>query len=214
MFTGIIEGRGRIAALRRRGNDATVRVACTLDLTETQIGDSIAINGVCLTVVSLDAHAFTADISHETLARTTLGQLLVGGEINLERALRVGDRLGGHMVQGHVDGTGRVKAIVPSGDATDWHFECPLELMDEIVEKGSICVDGISLTVNGVTESGFQVTIIPHTAEVTSLGAKRVGDAVNLETDIVGKYIVSLARRGRLAGAGLSLDKLKEHGFA
>lgn len=219
MFTGIIEGQGRVTTLTRTANGARLTVETPFSLASDAIGDSIAVNGVCLTAVELLPHTFVAEASNETLAKTTLGELTAGAVVNLERALRVGDRLGGHMVQGHVDDTGRFLRRVPSGDATDYHFSAPAELMDAIVSKGSIAIDGISLTVNGCgygtsTEAGtFWVTIIPHTAAVTTLGSKAPGARVNLETDVVGKYIVSLAQRGRL-GPKLTHDMLKENGFA
>ena len=214
MFTGIVEARGTVRKITRTRAGARLHVSVELDLTDTRVGDSVAIDGCCLTATQVDHGAFTADMSAETLRRTTLGDLTVGQGVNVERALRLGDRLGGHIVQGHVDATGRIQRVVPAGDAANWHFTCPAELIDTIVEKGSITIDGISLTVNGVHEGGFHVTIIPHTAQLTALGLKGPGSAVNLETDVVGKYIVALARRGRLAhGGGLTLSKLEEHGF-
>ena len=215
LFTGIIEGIGSISALHKTSKGAELEIACPFSLTDAAIGDSIAVNGVCLTATSLAGERFTAVASHETLARTTLGDLSVGGMANIERALRVGDRLGGHMVQGHVDGVGKLVSRQRNGEAIDIWFSCPTELRDYLVEKGSIAIDGISLTINQVTEESFRVTIIPHTADWTTLGEMPVGNAVNLETDVVGKYIVSLARRGRLpAASGLTLAKLEEHGFA
>lgn len=215
LFTGIIEGIGSIIALQKTSKGAELEVECPFPIMDASIGDSIAVNGVCLTATSLAGSRFTAVASHETLARTTLGSLTVGGRANIERALRVGDRLGGHMVQGHVDGVGELLSRQRKGEAIDIWFSCPNELRDYLVEKGSIAIDGISLTINQVTEDSFRVTIIPHTADWTTLGEMAVGNAVNLETDVVGKYIVSLARRGRLsAESGLTLAKLEEHGFA
>jgi len=215
VFTGIIEGIGHIVALQPTSKGAELEVECPFTLKEASIGDSIAVNGVCLTATRLSGPRFSAVASHETLARTTLGTLAVGGQANIERALRVGDRLGGHMVQGHVDGVGELLNRKVTGEAIDMWFSCPIDLRDYLVEKGSVAIDGISLTVNQVKEDSFRVTIIPHTADWTTLGDMIVGSAVNLETDVVGKYIVSLARRGRLpAAAGLTLAKLEEHGFA
>jgi riboflavin synthase len=217
VFTGIIEGLGTVTELTRTTKGARIGVQTPFELTDDVIGDSIAVNGVCLTATSIGTRHFTAVASNETLSLTSLGELKPGHRTNLERALRVGDRLGGHMVQGHVDGRGRFLRRVPSGDATDYHFTAPAELMDAIVTKGSIAIDGISLTVNGVggttgNDGTFWVTIIPHTAEMTSLGSKGPGTLINLETDIVGKYIVSLAKRGRLGGT-ITHSMLKEHGF-
>ena len=215
MFTGIVEGKGTLREAHTSVKGARVVIEADFDLDDVRIGDSIAIDGVCLTVTARRDSHFEAEISHETLARTTLNNPRPGRVMNLERALRVGDRLGGHIVQGHVDGVGQVSAIQPAGDATDYHFSAPAELMDYLVEKGSITVDGISLTVNGVSDTGFHVTIIPHTSQVTTLGDRKPGDPVNLETDVVGKYIVSLARRGRLEEeqTDRTLRTLKENGF-
>ncbi len=197
MFTGIVEGRGTLAAVTPTDRGVVIAVQTGLDLSDCAVGASIAVDGCCLTVTALDGGTFTADVSHESLECTTLGRRAAGDSVNLERPVRVGDRLGGHIVQGHVDTTGAIRAIRPAGDATDYEFECPADITPEIVAKGSITVDGISLTVNSVDRAGaFSVTIIPHTAQVTTLGSKRVGDRVNLETDIVGKYIVSLAQSG------------------
>ena len=215
MFTGIIEGLGRIRTLNRMKDGAELVVECPFSLESSSIGDSIAVNGVCLTATSLNGVCFTAVASHETLSRTSLRMIAVGSHVNIERALRVGDRLGGHMVQGHVDGTGELLDRRVAGDAIDMWFTCPTDLRDYLVEKGSIAIDGISLTINTVEESRFRVTIIPHTAEWTTLGTMQNGTTVNLETDVVGKYIVSLARRGRLTEAsGLTMAKLEEHGYA
>lgn len=216
MFTGIVEGRGSVDELTRTAKGARIVVSTALDLSDCRVGDSIAVDGCCLTATSVSSRGFGAEASNETLKRTTLGDRRTGHQVNLERALRVGDRLGGHIVQGHVDATGRLSKIVKAGDAADYHFDCPAELDDYLVEKGSITVDGISLTVNGVRPGGFHVTIIGHTAAITTLGAKAAGARVNLETDVVGKYIVSLARRGRIAAGttGVTLEKLEEHGFA
>jgi len=200
VFTGIVEGLGSLSEMTRTERGVVIAVTTEIDISDCAIGASIAVDGCCLTVVTRHGGRFTCDVSHESLACTTLGSRSVGDRVNLERPVAVGDRLGGHIVQGHVDATGSIAGIRPAGEATDYDFRCPAELTDEIVEKGSITVDGISLTVNAVDPAGgFSVTIIPHTAAVTTLGSKVVGDPVNLETDIVGKYIVALARRGRAA---------------
>ena len=197
MFTGIVEGVGTVAELTHTGKGARIAVETTLDLEGGHVGDSIAVDGCCLTAVSLTRHAFWAEASHETLACTTLGGYAVGRQVNLERPVRVSDRLGGHIVQGHVDAAGRVERVVKVGEAIDVHVSVPEALLPEIVAKGSIAIDGISLTVNGLSETGFHVTIIPHTDHVTTIGRKAPGDLVNIETDIIGKYVVGLARRGR-----------------
>jgi riboflavin synthase len=193
MFTGIIEGVGRIAVLEARGGDVRLRVEVgTLPFEAVQPGESIAVNGVCLTVVEFDAVSFAADASNETLSLTTLGTLQVGAPVNLERAMRPTDRLGGHMVSGHVDGVGRVLAIVEDARAQRWRFAAPAALLRYVAKKGSICVDGVSLTVNEVDADGFEVALIPHTVSHTAFVQTRVGDAVNLEIDLVARYVERL----------------------
>jgi len=193
MFTGIIEGVGRIAVLEARGGDVRLRVEVgTLPFEAVQPGESIAVNGVCLTVVEFDAVSFAADASNETLSLTTLGRLQVGAPVNLERAMRPTDRLGGHMVSGHVDGVGRVLAIVEDARAQRWRFAAPAALLRYVAKKGSICVDGVSLTVNEVDADGFEVALIPHTVSHTAFAQTRVGDAVNLEIDLVARYVERL----------------------
>jgi len=193
MFTGIIEGVGRIAALEARGGDVRLRVEVgTLPFEAVQPGESIAVNGVCLTVVEFDAGSFAADASNETLSLTTLGTLQVGAPVNLERAMRPTDRLGGHLVSGHVDGVGRVLAIVEDARAQRWRFAAPAALLRYVAKKGSICVDGVSLTVNEVDADGFEVALIPHTVSHTAFAQTRVGDAVNLEIDLVARYVERL----------------------
>jgi riboflavin synthase len=193
MFTGIIEGVGRIAALEPRGGDVRLRVAVgTLPFDAVQLGESIAVNGVCLTVIDFDAGSFAADASNETLALTTLGKLAIGAQVNLERAMRPTDRLGGHLVSGHVDGIGRVLAVVEDARAQRWRFAAPASLLKYIAKKGSICVDGVSLTVNAVDGEGFEVALIPHTVSHTAFAHTRVGDPVNLEIDLVARYVERL----------------------
>ena len=193
MFTGIIEGVGRLAATERVGGDVrlTVQVG-SLPFEALQMGESIAVNGVCLTVVAFDADSFAADASNETLALTTLGALKVGDAVNLERAMRPTDRLGGHLVSGHVDGLGRVESIADDARAQRWRFAAPASLLRYIARKGSICVDGVSLTVNEVDDTGFEVALIPHTVAHTRFADTRVGDAVNLEIDLVARYVERL----------------------
>jgi len=193
MFTGIIEGVGRLAALERRGGDVRLTVEVgSLPFDAVQLGESIAVNGVCLTVIEFDASSFAADASNETLALTTLGALNVGDTLNLERAMRPTDRLGGHLVSGHVDGLGRVERIEPDARAQRWRFSAPTQLLRYIAKKGSICVDGVSLTVNEVDEAGFEVALIPHTVANTRFAQTRVNDAVNLEIDLVARYVERL----------------------
>jgi riboflavin synthase len=193
MFTGIIEGVGRIAALEARGGDVRLRVEVgTLPFEAVQPGESIAVNGVCLTVVEFDAVSFAADASNETLSLTTLGTLQVGAPVNLERAMRPTDRLGGHLVSGHVDGVGRVLAIVEDARAQRWRFAAPAALLRYVAKKGSICVDGVSLTVNEVDADGFEVALIPHTVSHTAFAQTQAGDAVNLEIDLVARYVERL----------------------
>ena len=193
MFTGIIEGVGRLAALERRGGDVRLTVEVgSLPFDAVQLGESIAVNGVCLTVIEFDANSFAADASNETLALTTLGALNVGDTLNLERAMRPTDRLGGHLVSGHVDGLGRVERIEPDARAQRWRFSAPTQLLRYIAKKGSICVDGVSLTVNEVDEAGFEVALIPHTVANTRFAQTRVNDAVNLEIDLVARYVERL----------------------
>jgi len=193
MFTGIIEGVGRLAALERRGGDVRLTVEVdSLAFDAVQLGESIAVNGVCLTVIEFDSNTFAADASNETLALTTLGALAVGDALNLERAMRPTDRLGGHLVSGHVDGLGRVERIEPDARAQRWRFTAPTNLLRYIAKKGSICVDGVSLTVNEVDDAGFEVALIPHTVANTRFAQTQVGDAVNLEIDLVARYVERL----------------------
>ncbi len=199
MFTGIVQDIGRIVAREPRGGDVRLRIAVgRLPLAGVRAGDSIAVSGVCLTVVDLEAGTFSADVSNETLSLTTLGGLQDGAAVNLEPALRAGDPLGGHLVSGHVDGIGRLVALAQ--DARSWRmrFETPPALARYVARKGSIAIDGVSLTVNEVEGSQFGVNIIPHTFEVTTLGGFAPGRAVNLEVDQVARYVE------RLVGAGES----------
>lgn len=193
MFTGIIEGVGHVAARDLLGGDVrfTFHVG-SLPFELVQLGESIAINGVCLTVIAFDGTSFQADASTETLGLTTLGQLAPGAVINLERAMRPTDRLGGHLVSGHVDGLGQVLSIHEDARAQRWRFAAPAGLLRYVAKKGSICVDGVSLTVNEVDDAGFEVALIPHTVAKTAFAATGVGSAVNLEIDLVARYVERL----------------------
>jgi riboflavin synthase len=198
MFTGIIEGVGRLAAREPRGGDVRFTFATgTLPWLggpggDVRLGESIAVNGVCLTVVAFDAATFQADASTETLALTTLGTLAEGAALNLERAMRPSDRLGGHLVSGHVDGLGRVLSVHDDARAQRWRFAAPASLLKYIAKKGSICVDGVSLTVNAVDAEGFEVALIPHTVAHTRFAQTAPGDPVNLEIDLVARYVERL----------------------
>jgi riboflavin synthase len=197
MFTGLIQGVGRLREREQRGGDARLRLGVgTLTFEDVALGESIAVSGVCLTVIEFDATSFAADASNETLALTTLGVLKPGAAVNLERAMRPTDRLGGHLVSGHVDGLGRVERVHDDARAQRWRFSAPASLMKYIASKGSICVDGVSLTVNAVDEDGFEVALIPHTVAHTAFGTARVGDTVNLEVDLVARYVERLLQSG------------------
>jgi riboflavin synthase len=193
MFTGIVETTGRLARIEPRGGDVRLVIdAGNLGLDDVAIGDSIAVSGVCLTAIGIDGNAFAVDVSTETLSRTSLGALGVGARVNLEKALRLSDRLGGHLVSGHVDGLGRVVAIEPDARSQRWTFELPPELARYAAPKGSIAIDGVSLTVNEVDGARFGVNLIPHTIDVTTLGDRRAGDAVNIEVDMIMRYVERL----------------------
>ena len=206
MFTGIIQSVGRIAAREARGGDVrlVVAVPADFDLADVAVGASIAVAGVCLTVVEHDTEGFFADVSTETLGLTTLGQLPVGSEVNLEKALRLSDRLGGHLVSGHVDGIGEVVSSLPDARAQRWVFHAPHALMRYIAAKGSIAIDGVSLTLNEVGHDTFGVALIPHTIAVTTFRARAPGDRVNLEVDVVARYVERLHSQDAadVAGAG------------
>ena len=213
MFSGIVEEVGTVRALRRQGASAVLTVAAERVLTGTRVGDSLAVNGACLTVTALDAGGFTVDLAPETLCRTNLGDLRPGSPVNLERALAVGDRLGGHFVQGHVDGVGRVAALLPQGDTCLARFQAPPAVMRYVVPKGFIAVDGVSLTVVERDDSSFTVSLVPHTLANTILGRYQVGDRVNLEADIIGKYVERFMMDRERSSTGLSLEFLAQHGF-
>lgn len=202
MFTGIIEGVGRLARSEIRGGDARLTIEVgNLSFADARLGESVSVNGVCLTVVAFDANSFEADASNETLALTTLGNLSVGALLNLERAMRPTDRLGGHLVSGHVDGVGKVLDIAQDARAQRWRFAAPPALLRYIAKKGSICVDGVSLTVNEVDAASFEVALIPHTVSNTAFAQTSVGHAVNLEIDLVARYVERLLGTGPTGAA-------------
>jgi len=194
VFTGIIQTVGRLEERRPSGSGARLTIATPRQLPGLVVGESVAVNGACLTVTSLAAKRFAVDVSPETLRRTTLGGIAGGTRINLERALRLGDRLGGHLVQGHVDGVGRLAAIRSEGDWRAYRFQVPAALAPYIVRKGSIAVDGVSLTVAACGDATFTVALIPHTLAQTTLGDRRPGDRVNLEADVMLKQVAALLR--------------------
>lgn len=217
MFTGIIQAVGKIAALEPKGADLRVRIATgKLDLEDVRLGDSIAVNGVCLTAVELPGDGFWADVSGESLARTTLGELRVGQAVNLEKALTPTTRLGGHLVSGHVDGIGTVVRRWEDGRSVRFRIRAPAGLAKYIAQKGSICVDGISLTINAVEGAEFELNIVPHTLQETTMGGFAAGTRVNLEVDIIARYLERLLLGEKAAnpgGAGITEAFLAEHGF-
>ena len=218
VFTGLVEEKGTLRSRSPRGPGARVRIACSL--APLGLGDSISVDGVCLTVDAATPDGFEADCSQETLARTTLGTLPIGGGVNLERAVALGQRMGGHIVSGHVDGTGVVAEKRPLGDALQVDFAMPRDLARYVAEKGSICVNGVSLTVNAVTADRFSVALIPHTLHKTTLDDLTVGARVNLEVDVIARYVARLLDAGREPAqpGGASdedmMEKLRRAGFA
>ncbi|WP_265821576.1 riboflavin synthase [Geovibrio ferrireducens] len=195
MFTGIVEETGRVDALNIKGSSAVIRIRCSRVLEDAKIGDSIAVNGVCLTATEITDGSFSADISYETLKRTSLAGAAAGTRVNLERALTLTTRLGGHIVSGHVDGLGTVDSITPKGDSYVLRIRFPEEMDKYIAEKGSVTVDGISLTVAWVNGLTFDVAVIPHTFKETVLSDKRRGDKVNLEADVIARYLEKLMKK-------------------
>ncbi|EMR13608.1 riboflavin synthase subunit alpha [Methylophaga lonarensis MPL] len=212
MFTGIIAAVGRIASLQPQGGDIRLLIdTVKLDISDVKLGDSIAVNGVCLTVVTIEGQTLAFDVSKETLQRTSLASVSAGSSVNLEKALAVGERLGGHFVSGHVDGLGKVTRLQPSARSWQFHIEMPAPLRRYVAEKGSICVDGVSLTVNAVTDTGFEINIIPHTMQETIIRDYSIGQSVNLEVDLIARYLERLLPGN---AAGLSYETLVKHGFA
>jgi riboflavin synthase len=218
VFTGITAAMGSVRRLMRRGGDALIEIDTSLELDDVRIGDSIAVSGACLTVTALSGGGFAADVSAETLSRTTLQAAAAGERVNLEKALRLGDRLGGHIVLGHVDGMGTIREKTVRSQSVAFGFEVDPTLSRFIVGKGSITVDGISLTVNSCEKNLFYVNIIPHTAAGTTLGTKTASDRVNIETDILVRYLEKLISGGKGAGdaafpGGIDMDMLSRYGF-
>lgn len=213
MFTGIVEETGNIKSIARGANSAVLTVEASEVLTDVHLGDSIAVNGVCLTCTSFTSTQFTADVMHETLNRSSLGQLRPGSKVNLERAMRADGRFGGHIVAGHIDGVGRITDIRRDDNAIWYTIDTPDEIMRYIIEKGSIAIDGISLTVAAVGSSWFKVSIIPHTAAQTTLSIKKPGDIVNLENDLIGKYVEKLIQPYNGKSSGITMEFLASHGF-
>ena len=215
MFTGIVEEMGAVERIQRGAHSAVVQIRARTVLEDLKIGDSVAVNGVCLTVVALQKNGFSADVMHETLDRSTLSALRPGSPVNLERAMAANGRFGGHIVAGHVDGAGTVAGLRRDDNAVWYTIQAPPQVLRYVVEKGSIAVDGISLTVAQVGKDWFSVSVIPHTAAVTALGQRRTGDRVNLECDIVGKYVEKLLQPARTERReqGLSREFLAQNGI-
>mgnify|MGYP000585882600 FL=1 len=225
MFTGIIEETGKIESVANGNKSAIITIIADKVLKGTKIGDSIAVNGVCLTVTSISGNKFTADVMAETLRRSSLGTLKHGSKVNLERAMAADGRFGGHIVSGHIDGTGTICSLEREDNAVWVEIETPDKLLKYIVEKGSIAIDGISLTVAKLTDDSFSVSVIPHTGEETTLLAKKPGDIVNLENDIVGKYVERLMnfntsqkspfdnKTATSTKSNITMDFLTENGF-
>ena len=211
MFTGIVEEIGTVCEVKRNGNNSYIRIIAEKVLSDVHIGDSIAVNGVCLTVTRHDGNIFQADVMNETLNRSSLGSLRNGSKVNLERAMSAQGRFGGHIVSGHIDGTGKITDIKNDGIAIWYTISAKPEIMRYIVEKGSVAIDGISLTVARVTENNFSVSIIPHTAEQTILSLKKIGDIVNLENGIIAKYVEKLIVPPKKKG--VTLELLAQTGF-
>lgn len=225
IFTGIVEETGKIESVANSNKSAIITIIADKVLKGTKIGDSIAVNGVCLTVTSISGNKFTADVMAETIRRSSLGTLKHGSKVNLERAMAADGRFGGHIVSGHIDGTGVIRSLEREDNAVWVEIETPDKLLKYIVEKGSIAIDGISLTVAKLTDDSFSVSVIPHTGEETTLLAKKPGDIVNLENDIVGKYVERLLnfntsqksptdnKTDRSTKSNITMDFLTENGF-
>ncbi len=215
MFTGIIEAIGSVAKLQQLGTDWRLGIDCaTLDLSDVVLGDSIAVNGCCLTVVDLHNNFFAADVSNESMRCTALGEFKEGGRVNLEKAMLASGRLGGHIVSGHVDGVGTLVESSADGSSVKLDFEAPAEIAKYVAAKGSICIDGTSLTVNTVSGNKFSINVIPHTQTETIIGDYRVGQSVNLEVDLVARYLERLLQGRSSEGKTLDKDFLAKNGFS
>ncbi len=217
MFTGLIEETGVIRGINRSAEGANLVIAAQTVLSDLKIGDSVAVSGPCLTVTAKAGGSFTAWVMPETLNKTNLKDLVVGSAVNLERALVLGSRLGGHMVSGHIDAAVKLTGRQREGGAILLHFKAPVSLLRYIVAKGSVALEGVSLTVAAVNEGGFSVGVIPHTAEQTTIGAKNIGDSFNLEVDIIGKYVEKMLQpvveAGEEKSSGITLSLLQEKGY-
>ena len=216
MFTGIIEGLGAVTSVRSAGQGKRFSIEADFDLADTQVGDSIAVSGVCLTAIAIVRRQFDVDVSPETLSKTTLGSARVGERVNLERALRLSDRIDGHLVSGHTDGTGVIDSCEVSGNAIIVTVAVPEALTRYMIIKGSVAVDGVSLTINHLTAGRFSVSIIPHTAALTTIGLKQKGAPVNIETDMIGKYVeifISSQHSPAAPQAGVTMEMLTQKGF-
>jgi riboflavin synthase len=216
VFTGIVEEMGAVTLIEQTLAGTRMTILASTVLSDLKVGDSISVNGTCLTVVTKEERTFVVEVSPETLSVTTLGQLTAGAPVNLERAMRLNERIGGHLVAGHVNAVGTIRHREQEGNAVSFTIEAPPEIMRYCVAKGSITVDGISLTINQVADHSFSVAIIPHTAKVTTLGLKQVHDKVNLESDLIGKYVERLLQeRGHLPKATpvIDADYLKKRGL-
>ena len=220
MFTGIIEGLGTISGIRPAGQGKRLTIAADFSLLQTKVGDSIAVNGACLTVVNIDGKHFETDLSSETLEVSTFGKAKLGERVNLERAMRLSDRIDGHLVSGHIDGIGIVKKREKLGNAIMLTIEVPDALSRYMIQKGSVAVDGISLTINTCKLKSFTVSIIPHTGGLTTIGMKKNGDGVNIETDMIGKYVERFTRgesthdsEKKTTSRGIDMEFLAKSGF-
>ncbi len=211
MFTGIVEELGKVQRITRGSKEQQIFIGCSKILDDIHLGDSIAVNGVCLTVVDHGSGYFVADVMNETFSRSGLGALVSGSFVNLERAMPANGRFGGHIVSGHIDGTGKIKSIRQDGNAVWFEISTDKKILDGIVEKGSVAIDGISLTVADVTSNSFKVSIIPHTLKETVLGHRKNGDTVNLENDVVGKYVKKFVEGAQKSG--LTKEFLMANGY-
>ena len=211
MFTGLIEEVGKIKAIKKSSRACVVQIGAAKVLEEIQVGDSVAVNGICLTVTDFDRSSFTVDVMPQTWQMTALAQLERGSSVNLERAMAASDRFGGHFVSGHIDGKAQVQAIRPQGNAVVYDFRAGKALLDDMVNQGSVAIDGISLTLVQVDQGGFRVSVIPHILDQTNLPQKKVGDWVNIETDMIGKYVKRFMAKAE--SSDLTEPYLREQGF-